>query len=102
MTIVRLFPLPCVCQMTPPFRRPLSSVCETVRRISFTAKYCSTYPVNARQSYPIFHAMSAYDPLNDAFRAAFVRALIQKLKRMEARFVMREYRLTLCGDCTGV
>jgi len=83
-----------------------------------------TYPVNARQSYPMFHAMSAYDPLNETFRAAFFQsapaderemamklldaenlknrkaiwlfdrgffsvALIQKLERMEARFVMR-------------
>ena len=83
-----------------------------------------TYPLNIRQSYPMFHAMSAYDPLNETFRAAFFQAapaderkmamelldarnvkgrkaiwlfdrgffsvaLIQKLERMETRFVMR-------------
>ena len=83
-----------------------------------------TYPVNARQSYPMFRAMSAYDPLNEIFPAASFQAapaderematellnaenakerkaiwlfdrgfpsvaLIQKLERMGARFVMR-------------
>ena len=83
-----------------------------------------TYPVNSRQSYPLFHAMSAYDPLNETFLAALFQAapaderemamellnaenvkerkaiwlfdrgfpsiaLIQKLERMGARFVMR-------------
>ena len=33
-----------------------------------------TYPVNARQSYPMFHAMSAYDPLNGTFLAASFQA----------------------------
>ena len=33
-----------------------------------------TYPVNARQSYPMFHAMSAYDPLNEIFLAASFQA----------------------------
>ena len=33
-----------------------------------------TYPVNAQQSYPMFHAMSAYDPLNETFQAALFRA----------------------------
>lgn len=33
-----------------------------------------TYPVNARQSYPMFHAMSAYDPLNETFLAASFQA----------------------------
>ena len=83
-----------------------------------------TYPVNARQSYPMFHAMSAYGPLNETFLTALFQAapaderemalelleaenvkgrkaiwlfdrgfpsvaLIQKLERMGARFVMR-------------
>ena len=33
-----------------------------------------TYPVNTRQSYPMFHAMSAYDPLNETFLAASFQA----------------------------
>ena len=33
-----------------------------------------TYPVNSRQSYPMFHAMSAYDPLNETFLAASFHA----------------------------
>ena len=33
-----------------------------------------TYPVNSRQSYPMFHAMSAYDPLNETFLAASFQA----------------------------
>lgn len=33
-----------------------------------------TYPVNARQSYPMFRAMSAYDPLNEIFPAASFQA----------------------------
>ena len=33
-----------------------------------------TYPVNARQSYPMFHAMSAYDPLNETFLAALFQS----------------------------
>lgn len=33
-----------------------------------------TYPVNARQSYPMFHALSAYDPLNETFPAASFQA----------------------------
>ena len=32
------------------------------------------YPVNSRQSYPMFHAMSAYDPLNEIFLAASFQA----------------------------
>jgi hypothetical protein len=33
-----------------------------------------TYPVNARRSYPMFHAMSAYDPLNETFLTALFQA----------------------------
>ena len=33
-----------------------------------------TYPVNSRQGYPMFHAMSAYDPLNETFPAASFQA----------------------------
>ena len=32
------------------------------------------YPVNSRQSYPMFHAVSVYDPLNEVFLAAIFRA----------------------------
>ena len=41
ITIVSDLPLPCVCQTTPPSRRPVARrVAESAPRCFFTVKYC--------------------------------------------------------------